>query len=273
LLLKSYSFQITFLDDYIFFYQNGTVQIKNTCLSAGITLGIGDHNFTFGQHQINPGSLDGPSVFNLMYRDSSIPVSSGTVLRLAGCHIIERLDNPEPSVPILPVGLTIWIPKEESDPAWKTGQKVTFNLPDISSGILHAIEAGPLLVKDGRVSIDMEREGWTNPFSITSQASRLDYTHMRGPKIGAGVTGSGNLIVVAINGRIRESVGATHHDLAEILVQQGVISGMGFDPGGSVTLLAYGKQLNISPYNKEFERWPVSMPPEPRFVGSAIVAH
>jgi exopolysaccharide biosynthesis protein len=134
-----------------------------------------------------------------------------------------------------------------------------------------AIEAGPMLIENGKQIIDMEVEGFKTANSIATQAARLDYLDMRGPKMAAGITGDGDLILVAINGRIRESVGATHIDVAEILIKYGAVKGMGFDPGGSVTLLVDGKQLNISPYNKKYERNIYSLPPTARFVGNAVL--
>ena len=117
----------------------------------------------------------------------------------------------------------------------------------------------------------MEKEGWKTPFSIATQAARLDYIDMRGPKIGAAIDDNNTLIIIAINGRIRESVGATHFDLAEILQQYGGKDGIGFDPGGSVTLIYKGEQLNISPYNPDYENNLYSLPPVPRTVGNAII--
>ncbi|MCK5853461.1 phosphodiester glycosidase family protein, partial [bacterium] len=74
-----------------------------------------------------------------------------------------------------------------------------------------------------------------------------------------------------VNGRIRESVGATHHDMAEILKSYDVEKAMGFDPGGSSTLVVDGKPLNISPYNKDYERDIYSLAPEPRFVSNSVM--
>ncbi|MCK5032985.1 MAG: phosphodiester glycosidase family protein, partial [Calditrichia bacterium] len=73
------------------------------------------------------------------------------------------------------------------------------------------------------------------------------------------------------NGRIRESVGATHVDMAEILKNQGMVSAMGFDPGGSSTLVVDNKTLNISPYNHEYEKDVYSLPPEPRAVSNTLI--
>ena len=100
----------------------------------------------------------------------------------------------------------------------------------------------------------MELEGWTTRNSIRTQAARLDYLDSRGPKIAVGIDTSGDLTILTINGRIRESVGATHGDMAEILKAQGMHYAMGFDPGGSSTLIAAGKVLNISPYNANYEK-------------------
>ena len=137
--------------------------------------------------------------------------------------------------------------------------------------VQYAVEAGPLLVEGGKRIIDMEKEGWKNIHSINTQAARLDYTDMRGPKIAAGIDKEGNLVVLTINGRIRESVGATHIDMAKILSKLGVKKAMGFDPGGSSTLFAGGKVLNISPYNHNYESNEYALPPEPRAVSNAII--
>ena len=123
------------------------------------------------------------------------------------------------------------------------------------------------------MEIDMKKEGWETNNSIRTQAARLDYLDMRGPKIAAGTDAKGNLAILTINGRIRESVGATHHDMAEILKKFGIQDAMGFDPGGSSTLVVDGKPLNISPYNREYERNIYSLPPEPRVVSNAILGY
>ena len=117
----------------------------------------------------------------------------------------------------------------------------------------------------------MEIEGWLTGNSIRTQAARLDFTHMRGPKIAVGINEKEELTVLCINGRIRESVGATHEEMAEILMQHGIKKAMGFDPGGSSTLVVGGKTLNISPYNSGYEKDVYALPPEPRAVSNAFV--
>ena len=96
---------------------------------------------------------------------------------------------------------------------------------------------------------------------------------MRGPKIAVGLDIDGNLIVLTVNGRIRESVGATHIDMAEILLSKGIVTGMGFDPGGSSTLVVHYKILNISPYNHKYENDIYTLPPEPRAVSNVVIGY
>jgi len=129
------------------------------------------------------------------------------------------------------------------------------------------------LLEDNELALDMEEEGWLTANSIATQAARLDYTDMRGPKIAVGTNSKGELAVLTINGRIRESVGATHIDMANILKKYGMLRAMGFDPGGSSTLVINGETMNISPYNHKYEENVFSLAPEPRAVSNAVIGY
>jgi exopolysaccharide biosynthesis protein len=119
----------------------------------------------------------------------------------------------------------------------------------------------------------METEGWKTEHSIKTQAARIDYKEMRGPKIAVGINSDGELAVLTINGRIRESVGATHRDMASILQHHGMEKAMGFDPGGSSTLVVGNRTLNISPYNRNYMSNAFALKPEPRAVSNAIIGY
>ena len=155
---------------------------------------------------------------------------------------------------------------------WEVGRALAIKIVGLED-IANAVEAGPLLLDEGQIAIDMEREGWKTRTSIQSQAARIDYLDMRGPKIAIGLDDQGTLVVLAVNGRIRESVGATHVEMAKILLERGMHSAMGFDPGGSATLVVGEETLNISPYNHDYERNVYSLPPEPRSVANAVVGY
>ena len=54
-------------------------------------------------------------------------------------------------------------------------------------------------------------------------------------------------------------------------ISMGIKKAMGFDPGGSSTLIVEDKVLNISPYNSDYESDVYSLPPEPRAVANAVI--
>ena len=177
------------------------------------------------------------------------------------------------SVKQIPVGLTLCIPEKLlRDKLPEKGIKVKISVNGLGK-ISHAVEAGPLLLDGADMCIDMREEGWKTNNSIKTQAARLDFTDMRGPKIAVGIDSNEDLYVLTINGRIRESVGATHDDMAQILKKYGIKKAMGFDPGGSSTLLVNGEILNISPYNSKYEQNIYSLPPEPRAVSNAVIGY
>jgi exopolysaccharide biosynthesis protein len=170
------------------------------------------------------------------------------------------------------VGLTLLVEKNAFPIEWKVNDELEIKINGLND-IDYAVEAGPLLIDNGKTVLNMEVEGWKTNNSIRTQAARLDFTDMRGPKIAAGIDKNDNLIVLTINGRIRESVGATHYDMAEILTKFDIKQAMGFDPGGSSTLVVNGQTVNISPYNSNYEQNIYSLPPEPRAVSNVIMGY
>jgi glycosyltransferase involved in cell wall biosynthesis len=216
---------------------------------------------------------DGICFYDLFYDAATLPGDGRTLVRLVGNRIMEILETGSgENPPALPVGLVFSFPAGALPSDWEEGRTLAFTIPGLT-GIANAVEAGPLLIDDGKISIDMAREGWTTRTSILTQAARLDYLDMRGPKIAIGLDDEGALAVLTVNGRIRESVGATHIDMAEILLARGLRTAMGFDPGGSATLVVAGETLNISPYNAQYEHNVYSLPPEPRGVANAVVGY
>ena len=253
------------------FAADGSIVLKEANLKDGLSVGVpGGDTLEFGAGDRNVLHADAPSFYDLLADTESIDLRGRTAYRFAADQIIS-VHSAEDELAMLPVGLTVVVPGNAQPAGWVAGATVDYTLP-AWAGVQDAIEAGPMLVRDSMESIEMEAGGWKRQASIRTQAARLDYTHMRGPKIAVGLTADDDLIVVAINGRIRESVGATHGELAKILLDMGAVRGMGFDPGGSVTLVVGGKQLNISPYNKGYIDSPLTAPPQPRFVGNAILA-
>ena len=259
-------------------YKNGKTEIQRVNCAQGLIISSGSHRIEFDKKNYNNHSISLPSYYDLMSSHTTIPGKGQVIVRLAGNVVKEVIsDGSINEFPIIPVGLTLAIPEEKfNSNLFKQESKVKIELMGSQDDaiswneIAYAVEAGPSLVYDGKVCIDMEVEGWKTEHSINTQAARLDFTDMRGPKIAVGMTKQGEVLVLMVNGRIRESVGATHKDMAEILISYNADKVMGFDPGGSSTLVVDGKLLNISPYNSEYEKDIYSLPPEPRFVSNAI---
>ena len=209
--------------------------------------------------------------YDLMGESKTVNAQGRVLVQLAGNrvkHIYRDVDEVE----IKPVGLLLSFPAVRFPKEWELEDSLEIRLFDfleIDSGI----EAGPLLLSEAQDSIDMEFEGWNRDFSISTQAGRLDYLDMRGPKIAIGVDTEGNLLALVVNARVRESVGATHIEMMEIMKQNGAVDAMGFDPGGSATLIVGDRVLNISPYNIRYESSPLSLPPEPRAVSNGIIGY
>jgi len=257
-------------------YKNGRLDIKHVNSSNGLKIIKGKESIIFEKEFYNKHSGRLPCYYDLNNDFDEITGDGNVIIRLAGVKVKEIIfTKKNEKVKLIPVGLTLSIPKKlfnENIFIKNRSIKINhlFNEKIELEKISYAVEAGPMLVDNGKACIDMNSEGWKRTNSIKTQAARLDFTDMRGPKIAVGLTSDGKLLVLAINGRIRESVGATHKDMADILISYGINKAMGFDPGGSTTLVVDKKQLNISPYNKNYEQDIYSLPPEARFVASSI---
>ena len=260
-------------------YKDGTIDISKVTCKKGFTIKKGQHYLEFGAAGYNNQLENAPSFYDLNNDLTTIPANGHVIVRLAGTTVKEIIKTKKSqSVDIIPVGITLSIPPQLfTDELFKLEKNVEMTLLEDSKGgvrwadISYAIEAGPMLLDKGELAIDMVEEGWKTNNSINTQAARLDFTDMRGPKIAVGIGKRGELKVFAVNGRIRESVGATHIDMAEILKGLGINKAMGFDPGGSSTLYVNGEIMNISPYNKRYEKDIYALPPQPRFVSNIIL--
>jgi hypothetical protein len=113
-------------------------------------------------------------------------------------------------------------------------------LPRSPAGDL--LEAGPLLVRDGKSAI----EGVSDPegFSSASQQFDSDITAGRYPRAALGVTGD-QLIALASDGRAKDEAGLTLGELAEAMVALGSDRAINLDGGGSTSLVFDGALRNI----------------------------
>ncbi len=250
----------------------GGLNVQRVNCRSGLKISNKKREFNFTKDDYNLGSPGiKPCFYDLLFKSSELPGNGRVIVRLAGNTIKDIIKTASgENVPVLPVGLVLSFPLQDFPTDWHVGDELQIHINGLEN-IVSAIEAGPQLLMDGKECLGMEVEGWKTQNSINTQAARLDFTDMRGPKIAIGINAKGTLFVLTINGRIRESVGATHFDMAAILKKQGMVQAMGFDPGGSSTLVVDGKTVNISPYNSAYEKDVYSLPPEPRMVANAFI--
>jgi hypothetical protein len=117
------------------------------------------------------------------------------------------------------------------------------------------VQAGPLLVLEGVVVFDADRD--REGFSASAGQFDSDITDGRYPRAALGVS-SESLVALACDGR-RSNVdgGLSMVELAEVMVELGVESAINLDGGGSTTLVHRGHLLN-RPYSSQDQPAPAS---------------
>ena len=105
-----------------------------------------------------------------------------------------------------------------------------------------AVAGGPVLVDAGEVRITSHEEVF---FGTASNEAH--------PRSAAGVTATGELIVMVVDGRQRESRGVDLRELAELMRAVGCVEALNLDGGGSSTLVVDGVLVN-RPLGSESQR-------------------
>jgi hypothetical protein len=127
-------------------------------------------------------------------------------------------------------------------------------LPERPGGDL--LQAGPLLVSDGRVVFDgSDREG----FSAGCEQFDSDITDGRHPRAAIGIGDSTLSVLVCDGRRSRVDAGLTMIELAQAMLDLGCHSAMNLDGGGSTTLVHRRHLLN-RPYSEQDQPAPASRP-------------
>lgn len=116
----------------------------------------------------------------------------------------------------------------------RAGRRVIVHLavsPDMETA--HALGGGPRLVKDGTVFIPYMWEGFE---------PKLVYE--RAPRTAIGITATGKVLLVTVDGRSRANPGMTLPELAALMVRLGARDAMNLDGGGSATMVVGGRVVN-----------------------------
>jgi hypothetical protein len=101
------------------------------------------------------------------------------------------------------------------------------------------LQAGPLLVRDGREVVDGDDEG----FSANAEQFDSDITAGRHPRAALGRDGE-RLISFACDGRADDEAGLTLSELAATMLALGARDALNLDGGGSTSLVCAGRLRN-----------------------------
>jgi len=112
--------------------------------------------------------------------------------------------------------------------------------------IQDAVEAGPIIVLNGRSAISVNEEVF---FGTT-----IPDIH---PRTAVGIDENGNLLLMVVDGRQRKSRGVSLAELAGLMQAIGAVTAMNLDGGGSSTLIVKNELLNL-PTGGTFQREIVS---------------
>ncbi|MBI3893925.1 MAG: phosphodiester glycosidase family protein [Candidatus Wallbacteria bacterium] len=169
------------------------------------------------------------------YGASTLTRGQGFEASVAGGKV---LATGECDLPIPPEGFVL--SKEGPLPAalagLRPGDEVSYQYgltPPWNSSLV-AVGGGPRLVVGGKVVAGYESEHFTRQFALE-----------RAPRTGVGLTASGKLLLVAVDGRHPpDASGATLPELAEILLSLGAADALNMDGGGSTTCWVTGQVIN-----------------------------
>ncbi len=101
-------------------------------------------------------------------------------------------------------------------------------------GVVTGLGAGPTLIKDGEVFITSAVEEFQS-----------DITSGRAPRSALGLTADNHLVMVTIDGRQPGfSIGISLEEMAEFMLNYGVVAGMNLDGGGSARMVVRGYTMN-----------------------------
>ncbi len=135
---------------------------------------------------------------------------------------------------------------------------VTYSLPGMSQGV----QSGPLIVAAGQttehagdvfaeevMSHDAPRP---DSVPVSPHAWAADWHQTRAARLSAGITEDGRLFFCAVEGtssffRDGPARGATLHDLATLMIEEGAVRAMHLDGGGSTQVFCHGGGALITP--------------------------
>lgn len=129
-------------------------------------------------------------------------------------------------------------------------------------GMGQGVQSGPLIVENGQIT-DIGRDVFAEELmsgdvprpdgvAISPHAWAADWHRTRAARLSAGVTGDGQLFFCAVEGtssffRDGPARGATLHDLATLMIEEGAMQALHLDGGGSTQVFCEGGGALVAP--------------------------
>ena len=128
------------------------------------------------------------------------------------------------------------------------GTEVAWRLPEIprAAPLRDAIAAGPVLIRDGRRSIDLDREEFIP--GVPPGTFSGDETRDRNllPRLAVGLTPTHQVVFAAVDGRnFGQALGMTLKDTARLMRSLGCDQALNLDGGSSKRMLLQGRALDL----------------------------
>lgn len=162
---------------------------------------------------------------------SLVPGSNGTYL--VAEQAVGKINIPSN-------GLVLRLPADLAGAFWTGSEVKVSQASDLYwEGVRHLLTSGPLLVESGEPVFQAIQEGFTG---TVLQAN---------PRTAVGVTKSGQMLLVAIDGRSQESAGLTLEELSYLMADLGAYNAMALDGGGSTAMWVQGAIVNKPSDGKE----------------------
>ncbi len=102
------------------------------------------------------------------------------------------------------------------------------------------VNGGPELVRDGRVHVTPQRDGFVQP----SPSVYYGFSQQRNPRTFAGTDAAGRTLIATVDGRSTASLGTSIVETAALARALGMRDALNLDGGGSTTMVVDGRVVN-----------------------------
>ena len=243
---------------------------------AGITV-IGPKQILIGRVNPRIRRVEVPSAFTRAIGGPDVD-HPGPSLTFSGRRVIAATNGGVHRIPLN--GFVLCLPDR---PEWRDlatafppGTEVVWRLAEIprAAPLRDAIAGGPVLVRDGRRSIDFGREDFIPgvPPANFSEDETRDRNIL--PRLAVGMTPTHQVVFAAVNERNfshSQALGMTLKDTARLMRSLGCDQALNLDGGSSKRMLLQGRTLDL-PTTEIVEEQEEELPLQPVHTGILVLA-